>query len=116
MRGPAWPCWRASPGLRSLEYLRLRLRYERLRAAARRTVAWPNGGGLTQDVAWPGRDPPAGPSIPSGAPVNPAAAAAAASRPTCAACPACSGLDIESVRKACCKPDAMVAQVHSAWV
>src|SRR6218665_2279031 len=34
-------------------YLRLRLRNDRLRAAGWRTVAWQNGGGLTQDVSWP---------------------------------------------------------------
>src|SRR5256885_1806828 len=50
----------------------------------------------------------------SSAPVTPPAAASAAVTPASAARPACMGLDMESERKACCRPAEKVATVASA--
>ena len=61
------------------------------------------------------RPRPDSPSIASSDPVTPSRAARAASTPASAARPACSGLDIESMRKACWSPAANVVTVASAW-
>ena len=50
----------------------------------------------------------------SSAPVTPSAALSAALTPASAARPACIGLDMESDRKACCRPAAKVVTVASA--
>ena len=55
----------------------------------------------------------------AGPAVKPRDASCAASKPASAARPACSGLDIESIRNACCRPAAKVAAVASAcanWI
>ena len=62
-------------------------------------------------IAWP---KPASPSSTSSAPVTPTPAASAAVTPASAARPACSGLDIESLRNACCSAAAQVAAVANA--
>src|SRR5256885_10995079 len=50
------------------------------------------------------RPRPSSPSSTSSDPVTPWCASCAASRPASAARPACRGLDIESMRNACCNP------------
>ena len=58
---------------------------------------------------------PAAPSRMSSAPVIPLAAPVPAVTPTQAAWPACKALVMASERKACCRPEAKVAAVASAW-
>ena len=60
------------------------------------------------------RPKPASPSMTSSEPVTPSRAESAAVTPASAARPACSGLDIESMRKACCRPAQNVVTVASA--
>ncbi len=85
-----------------------------------RRVMWKSRPSVSPTVLQSGpsliaRPSPASPSSTSRDPVTPSAASCAASTPASAARPACSGLDIESIRNACCRPAAKVAAVASAW-